>query len=241
MRRWIKSGLENACRLLLAGAFFGAAALGVSASDSSDPAGVYRCGSAGSECGEGPRVALTFDDGPHPVFTPQILDLLAENGIHATFFVVGENVRAHPELLERTLKEGHEIGNHTYDHAYLKGKARDTQEREIDLCDYEIFDHSEYCAHLLRPPGGLFDDNVVEICSERGYKIIIWSIDTRDWTGVGADTIVRTVMDGLEDGAIILMHDFNRTDSHTVEALRALIPRIRDAGYEFVTVSEILE
>lgn len=187
-----------------------------------------------------PRVALTFDDGPHKVFTPQILDLLRENGIRATFFMVGENISANPDLLERTLREGHEVGNHTYAHAYLKGKPKDTQVREIDLCDYEIFDHSEYCTHLLRPPGGLYDDNVLEICAERGYSVIIWSVDTRDWTGAPAGEIEQTVLAGLEDGAIILMHDFNRPDSHTVEALRDLIPRIRRLGYEFVTVSELI-
>lgn len=187
-----------------------------------------------------PRIALTFDDGPHGTFTPQILDILAQNNVKATFFVVGENAAAHPEILERTLAEGHEIGNHTYAHEYLKGKPRGTQCREIDLCDYEIFDHSEYCSHLLRPPGGLYDENVKDLCAEKGYSIIIWSVDTRDWTGASAADIEKCVLDGLEDGAIVLMHDFNRPDSHTVEALRDLIPEIRRLGYDFVTVSELI-
>lgn len=186
------------------------------------------------------RVALTFDDGPHKEFTPEILDILKRENICATFFVVGQNAENMPDMIDRLMDEGHEIGNHTYEHTFLKGLDKERQTREIDLCDDELFYHSEYCTHLLRPPGGLYDDNVIDICAERGYSIVIWSIDTRDWTGASTQKIIDTVMDNLEDGSIILLHDFNRPGSHTVEAVSQLIPEIKKLGYSFVTVSELI-
>lgn len=240
MRHWTKSGFRRRAEsVILLAALLLTGPLPVTASGA--VCEVYCHGeSRAAEVSRKPRVALTFDDGPHGVFTPQVLDLLKKYNVRATFFVVGENVGQYPDILERTLREGHEIGNHTYAHEYLKGKPRDKQAREIDLCDYEIYDHSEYCAHLLRPPGGLYDDNVMKICAERGYTMIIWSVDTRDWTGASAREIEQSVFAGLEDGAIILMHDFNRPDSHTVEALASIIPKIQDLGYEFVTVSQLI-
>lgn len=200
------------------------------------PGDVCTHGEAGQK-----RVALTFDDGPHKEFTPLVLDVLKEENVKATFFIVGKNAEQYPDIIDRILAEGCELGNHTYEHTYLKGLDKSTQTREIDLCDDELFYHSEYCTHLLRPPGGLYDDSVIEICAKRDYKIIIWSIDTRDWTGASEIEIENEVMSNIDDGAIVLMHDFNRPGSHTVEALKKIIPEIKQLGYSFVTVSELLE
>lgn len=188
----------------------------------------------------GHRVALTFDDGPHPTKTPEILSILKEHGIKATFFVVGENASRHESLLQRAIDEGHEIGNHTFRHKYLGGKGRALMEREIDLCDDEIYNHSEYFARLFRPPGGIYDSTLRTVCAERGYSVVLWSIDTRDWTGASADDICSEIFGSVNDGSIVLMHDYVCGESHTAEALRVAIPKLKELGYSFVTVSELI-
>ncbi len=187
-------------------------------------------------------IALTFDDGPHAEKTPEILEILKENDVKATFFVVGENVRANSELFERIIVEGHEIGNHTFGHKYLfkhKNTRRD-MEREIDLCDDEIFNHSEYSSVLFRPPGGIYDATLTSVCGERGYSMVLWSIDTRDWEGKRAWDIEKEILSNVCDGSIILMHDYVCGESHTADALREVIPKLKELGYCFVTVSELI-
>ena len=187
-------------------------------------------------------IALTFDDGPHSEKTPQILDILKEYDIKATFFVVGENVKENGNIVERIITEGHEIGNHTFGHKYLfKHKhTRSDMEREIDLCDDEIFNHSEYSSVLFRPPGGIYDATLTSICEERGYSMVLWSIDTRDWEGKSALEIEKEIMNNISDGSIILMHDYVSGNSYTSEALRNVIPKLKELGYCFVTVSELI-
>lgn len=189
---------------------------------------------------DGHLIALTFDDGPHSVKTPEILDILDENNIRATFFVVGENAAKNEEIVERIFRDGHEIGNHTLTHKYLHGEGRSAVEREIDLCDDVIFNHSEYNSIVFRPPGGLYDADLTAVCRERGYSVILWSIDTRDWAGTSAKDICNEIYNNIEDGAIILMHDYVCGESHTAEALRIVIPKLKELGYQFVTVSELI-
>jgi len=187
-------------------------------------------------------IALTFDDGPHPELTPVILDVLKEYDVNATFFVVGENVKANGDIVERIILDGHEIGNHTFGHKYLfkhKNTRRD-MEREIDLCDDEIFNHSEYSSVLFRPPGGIYDATLTSVCGERGYSMVLWSIDTRDWEGKSASEIENEILNNVSDGSIILMHDYVCVESHTAEALRSVIPKLKELGYCFVTVSELI-
>ena len=185
-------------------------------------------------------IALTFDDGPHSEKTPQILDILRDNKVTATFFIVGENARNNEDIIERIISEGHEIGNHTFGHKYLFGKNRRDMEREIDLCDDEIFNHSEYNSTLFRPPGGIYNDTLISVCAERGYSMVLWSIDTRDWEGKSAYEIETEVMTNIQDGSIILMHDYVCCESHTAEALTRIIPKLKELGYRFVTVSELI-
>lgn len=186
------------------------------------------------------KIALTFDDGPHSEKTPRILDILRENDVNATFFIVGENAAGNEEIIERIISEGHEIGNHTFGHKYLFKADRQLMEREIDLCDDEIFNHSEYNATLFRPPGGIYDDLLTDVCNERGYDMVLWSIDTRDWAGTSAADIEREILDNVEDGAIILMHDYVCGESYTDAALKRVIPKLKELGYSFVTVSELI-
>ncbi len=197
---------------------------------------VYTIGDTGEHL-----VALTFDDGPHEKLTPEILDILKFNDVVATFFIVGENVRENEDLIERMIEEGHEVGNHTFGHEYLGGKSRSVMEREIDLCDDIIYNHSEYNTILFRPPGGLYDATLTAVCAERGYSVVLWSIDTRDWTGTSAANIENEIINNVKDGSIVLMHDYICGESHTGDALKSVIPRLKELGYRFVTVSELIE
>lgn len=198
---------------------------------------VYSIGTDGSHA-----IALTFDDGPHAEKTPEILEVLEKYNVKATFFVVGENVKANSDILDRIISDGHEIGNHTFGHKYLFNHkhSKHDMEREIDLCDDEIFNHSEYSSVLFRPPGGIYDATLTSICGERGYSMVLWSIDTRDWEGKSAVEIEEEILKNVTDGSIILMHDFVSGESHTAEAIQRVIPKLKELGYCFVTVSELI-
>ena len=113
-------------------------------------------------------------------------------------------------------------------------------EREIDLCDDEIFNHSEYSSVLFRPPGGIYDATLASVCKDRGYSMVLWSIDTRDWDGRKAADIENEILANVSDGSIILMHDYVCGESYTAEALRSVIPKLKELGYCFVTVSELI-
>ena len=185
------------------------------------------------------RIALTFDDGPNPHLTPEILDILGENNIKGTFFVVGKNAEAYPALIDREIAAGHEIGNHTYSHKYLGKAGTQLTEDEITACDSRLFEHGEYCTRVFRPPGGIMNDDILRVCRTLGYSVVLWSVDTRYWSGRSAAEIESEILGHVTDGAVILMHDGVR--GHTAEALRAVIPELRRRGYEFVTVSELIK
>lgn len=185
------------------------------------------------------RIAVTFDDGPDAHLTPEILDILDKYGVRATFFVVGKNADMYPLLIDREIAAGHEIGNHTYTHKYLGTAGKKQTEKEISACDSMLFEHNEYCTRLFRPPGGIMNDDISEICASMGYSVVLWSVDTRDWSGRSAAEIEKEILNNVSDGAVILMHDGVR--GHTAEALRTIIPELKRRGYEFVTVSELIK
>ena len=185
------------------------------------------------------KIALTFDDGPHPINTPKILDILSTYGIKATFFEIGENVGYYTEVSRRVLEEGHEIGNHTFSHPNMS-KEKTNLAAEIKKCEDAIENHLGYKSHLFRPPEGVVDASIKDAACKSGYNVILWSIDTRDWAKTPKNTIISEVMKNIHPGAIILMHDYTGKDCHTVEALDELIPKLIAQGYSFVTVSELL-
>ena len=187
------------------------------------------------------RVALTFDDGPHPRYTPQILDILSEFGVEATFFVVGSNAEYYPDLVKRELAEGHEIGNHTYHHYHTVNVKADTLQKDIIACHKSLKKISGEDIHLFRPPEGVFNEDIKNLCAKQGYTIVMWSVDTRDWAHTPIGDICKNVMDNVKDGSIILMHDFIGKNSPTPAVLRRIIPMLQESGYEFVTVSRLLE
>ena len=186
------------------------------------------------------RVALTFDDGPHPRYTPQILDILSENGVHATFFTVGSNADSYPALIRRIRAEGHELGNHTYHHHRVGKLDAATLQQEISSCRDTVFAITGVRPLYFRPPEGVCSCDVEEICDELDMTIVLWSVDTRDWAHTPIPEICENVRRNTRNGSIILMHDFIGKNSPTPEALRQIIPMLRELGFEFVTVSQLL-
>ncbi len=185
-------------------------------------------------------IALSFDDGPDPYHTGQILDILDIYGVKATFFVIGCNAESNLDLLKREIDDGHEIGVHTYSHTAMSKLGKAKLKDEITRTA-AIIESCGYTPTLFRAPGGELWFDGIDVANELGYTAVMWSwrLDTRDWAGVSADSIVNTVLGNLAGGDLPLFHDYNPKNGHTVEALQILIPRLMELGYQFVTVSEL--
>lgn len=187
------------------------------------------------------EIALSFDDGPHPSYTPEILSILAEYGVTATFFMVGENVQYYPEAAEAVLAAGHEVGNHSFDHRRLTGLNESGVRDEVSRCEEALYTLGEYRPRLLRPPEGALNDTVRRVAREGDYRLILWDVDTRDWAHTPPSTITSQVLASVQSGDIILMHDYIGHDSPTPATLRLLLPALLERGYRFVTVSQLIE
>ncbi len=191
----------------------------------------------------GKVVALTFDDGPHPPQTDEIFAVLKKYGVRATFFPIGKNVQAHPEVEQRVYAAGHEIGNHTYSHAAVSKLTDDKLKEEI-LSTASVLQEQVGCSPVVfRPPGGDMSDAAVRLVNDMGYRYVLWSwkVDTRDWAAVSPQSVIHTVVTNVQDGDIVLFHDYVVGNSPTAKALDVLIPRLQAMGYRFVTVSELAE
>ena len=186
------------------------------------------------------KIALTFDDGPHPRLTPAILDILKKYNVRATFFLVGENVDNYQELAQRILKEGHEIGNHTYTHDKVSGLGKFQIKREIERCEAAIYEQTDYKTKLFRPPQGFLDDKVQSVSEEMDYRVILWDVDTEDWAHVSPKEICQNVCKHVSAGSIILMHDYVSYNSPTPEALELFLPILLAQGYQFTVVSDLI-
>lgn len=187
------------------------------------------------------RIALTFDDGPHPRYTPQILDILKEFNVSATFFAVGENVEFYPDLTRQIIAAGHELGNHTYHHNHVAKMSLEDLKKDINRCNDSIEKITGTRPRYFRPPEGVCSKSVQEICNATNTTIVMWSVDTRDWAHTPISEICQNVRRNTQNGSIILMHDFIGKNSPTPKALRQIIPMLLELGYEFVTVSQLLE
>lgn len=190
-----------------------------------------------------PVIALTFDDGPDPVFTPQVLALLAEFKAYATFFEVGKEVEAYPEVARQVAAAGHEIGNHTYSHRSVARVKAETLRQELDRAGRAIAAATGRQPRLFRPPGGYYDDTVITTARQMGYQVVLWSWgqDTRDWANPGAGNIVRHVLANARPGNIVILHDGGGNRSQTVQALYPMLRELQKRGFRFVTVSELLQ
>lgn len=179
-------------------------------------------------------IALTFDDGPHPVWTEKLLDGLKERGIKATFFVVGENAERYPELIERMVKEGNQVGNHTYSHVQLTGCDEQTAVEEIQKTQDVIYQNTGFYPSYIRPPFGSWDNSLQEKTS---LEAVLWDVDPYDWKLRNTDKVVNQILKQTEDGSIILLHDIYET---SVEAALKAADILLEKGYRFCTVDEIL-
>ena len=180
------------------------------------------------------RIALTFDDGPHPIYTPQMLELLKEEQVPATFFLLGENVELYGDVVKEIAKEGHLIGNHTYHHVQITSLSLEEACKEIQETSDLIEELTGTGTEYVRPPFGTWNEELEE---RLDLIPVMWSIDTKDWTTQNVDWIVRETVKHAEDHDIILMHDSYQS---TVDAVKRVIEQLEAEGFEFVTVDEII-
>nr|WP_020063102.1 polysaccharide deacetylase family protein [Bacillus sp. 123MFChir2] len=187
-------------------------------------------------------IAITFDDGPDPTYTPQILNILREYHAESTFFMIGYRIQRNPYLIEQVLKYGHEIGNHTMNHLYARNAAGQKLENDI-LEGKKYLEKWIEKPLLFRPPGGYINESVFKTATEAGYQIVLWSWhqDPKDWSNPGKDKIAQHVLNNARSGDIVLLHDGGSDRSQTVEALKEILPALQKQGYRFVKVSELLK
>ena len=181
-----------------------------------------------------PRVALTFDDGPHRIYTKNLLDGLRERGVKATFFVVGENIPGNEDLIRQMEEDGHLIGNHTYDHADISKLSDEENCRELQKTSDLIKEITGHGTAYVRPPFGNWKDTMDCRITMISVK---WTIDTLDWKNRNVREIIGKVMQQISDQDIILMHDYYET---SVEAALQIVDRLLEEGYEFVTVEDLI-
>ncbi len=192
-------------------------------------------------------IALTFDDGPDPEYTPAILDILAEYQIPATFFLVGDHVQQHPELARRLVEEGHEIGNHTQHHRNLYRLPAELIVEEVVRAEESIREAVGQEVNLFRPPRGLYDDNLLEILQERGYTLVLWSLSSQDWMEISPRSIQQRILRNIKGGDILLFHDSGSIIArhggnryNTIQALPGLLEELTERGYSLVTITELM-
>jgi peptidoglycan/xylan/chitin deacetylase (PgdA/CDA1 family) len=189
--------------------------------------------------GVGPNdkvVALTFDDGPDPNFTPQVLDVLSRYQVPATFFMIGWEAAASPDLVKRIADGGNGVGSHTWSHVDLTRQSDATLAVQVDRTKALLSSETGRTVSCLRPPQGHQNPGLVHRLSERGVTTVLWSADTRDWTRPGTETIVQRALLKLSPGTIILMHDGGGDRSQTVEALPRIIQSVQSQGYRLVPI-----
>ncbi len=186
----------------------------------------------------GNYVAMTFDDGPHPQNTPRLLDMLRARNIKATFYVIGRSVDLYPNVVRRTVAEGHEIGNHTHTHRLLSKLSMDEVRGEISRCRDAIIRAAGVQPRTMRPPyGGMLQTQREMVHNEFGNPCILWSVDPLDWKRPGPGVVSSRILSGTTAGSIILAHDLH---SQTVDAMPAALDGLLRRGFRFVTVSQLL-
>jgi len=202
------------------------------------------------------EVALTFDDGPNPPYTERILGVLRAERVRATFFVVGRAAAAYPATLRHIVRDGNALGNHTWDHPHLIVQSRAAMRAELLRTDAAIFRATGVHTHLMRPPFGVRDFAVISEAHRLGYRVVMWSVPLpKDWEQPGDTTIAKRVIDNVQDGSIIVLHDGNRgllcgRDRRTsardcdrgqeVGATREIVEALRGRGYSFVTIPQLI-
>lgn len=180
------------------------------------------------------EIALTFDDGPHPVWTEKLLDGLRERGICATFFVIGKSAEECPELIQRMLTEGNQVGNHTYSHVQLTACSEEEALEEIQKTQDILLQTAAFLPKYIRPPFGSWNEELEE---QTNLQSVLWDVDPYDWKIQNTDQIVQRILEQTEDGSIILLHDVYE---ESVEAALKAADIFLERGYRFCTVDEIM-
>jgi peptidoglycan/xylan/chitin deacetylase (PgdA/CDA1 family) len=187
---------------------------------------------------DGPYIAMTFDDGPSATLTPKLLDLLAAHHIKATFFVIGENVAEHPEIVARAAREGHEIANHSWSHPNLAKLSDASVRHQLWRTDDAIKNAIGKRPTLLRPPYGSITEREKRwIHDEFGYQIVLWDVDPYDWKRPGPAVVRNRILQETRPGSIVLSHDIH---PGTIEAMPSTFDTLEAKGFKFVTVSELI-
>ena len=186
----------------------------------------------------GNYVAMTFDDGPHPQNTTRLLDILRARNVKATFYVIGRSVELYPQVVRRTVAEGHEIGNHSHTHRLLSKLGDSELRQEMIRCRDAVGRAAGVQPRTMRPPyGGLLQRQRELVHSEFGYPTILWSVDPLDWKNRNSSLITSRILAGASAGGIVLAHDLHAT---TVDAMPATLDGLLRRGFKFVTVSQLL-
>jgi peptidoglycan/xylan/chitin deacetylase (PgdA/CDA1 family) len=186
----------------------------------------------------GPYIAMTFDDGPSATLTPRLLELLAAHHIKATFFVIGENVAEHPEIVARAAREGHEIGNHSWSHPNFAKMSEERVRQQLWRTDDAIRGATGTRPTLMRPPYGSITAREKRwIHDELGYNIILWDVDPYDWKRPGPAVVRNRILKETQPGSIVLSHDIH---PGTIEAMPSTFDALAAKGFKFVTVSELI-
>ncbi len=180
------------------------------------------------------KIAITFDDGPHPVYTTKLLDGLKERKVKATFFVLGQNAEKYPELIERMKQEGHLVGNHTYSHIQLRSSNRQKFRDELVKTNAAISSITGQEVQYVRPPYGTWDKSLEE---ELNMFPVLWNVDPNDWCTSNSDRVVNNITKKARENSIILLHDCYQS---SVDAALSSIDILQKEGFQFVTVEEIL-
>ncbi|MFH0762545.1 MAG: polysaccharide deacetylase family protein [Candidatus Omnitrophota bacterium] len=193
-------------------------------------------------------VALTFDDGPSPIWTPAVLNALKKSGVKATFFMLGRHVEQYPDTARRVTGEGHDVGIHSYHHDNFIFSDKYQVAQDIGRTQQVIKETTGKTTKLFRPPKAWLSKREKKKIKELGYTVVLWSLNSKDWVNFDDKYIVRYLAENIHPGAIILFHDSggffkveegNRVE--TVNAIPKLVEKLKDKGYRFVTVSEMLE
>jgi peptidoglycan-N-acetylglucosamine deacetylase len=187
----------------------------------------------------GPYIAMTFDDGPHPSLTPRLLDILASRNIRATFYVIGQNVKQYPGIMRRMAAAGHEMGNHTWTHPRNLSRWADAPLRsEIQRTHDVIVSTSGAVPLTYRPPGGSVSPHQKQwLYNDYGYPTILWAVDPLDWKRPGPAVVTQRILSATKPGHIVLAHDIH---PGTIEAMPATLDGLLARGYRFVTVSQLI-
>lgn len=187
----------------------------------------------------GKKIHFTFDDGPHPTYTPTLLDTLKKLNIKATFFVLGEKAKKYPEIIKRMVAEGHTLASHSYDHPELPKLTPEKLREQMENTEKILQDITGKRPYVMRPPYGALNGDVKKYLKERQYGIMLWNIDTLDWKLKNIDKIVtHTLEEFPKDGGIILLHDIHKT---SIESVEPLVEALKAKGYEFVSFEKFTE